>query len=83
MYDQPIVGCPLFFTEPRPAHNKIYDKIFSSNRSNQNNEDNKVNDDATEDDIVRKEESVATDHCLELLIAESRKPFVYDNNIEL
>ncbi len=42
-----------------------------------------MNDDATEDDIVRKEESVATDHCLELLIAESRKPFVYDNNIEL
>lgn len=93
--EAPAAGCSILFTEPRPAHDKIRARIFGaraedssavSTLSDGSRKADRVTaslEDAYVDNALGGQNEGASEPYFDALVAEVKKPFVYDSSNEV
>ncbi len=80
LYSEPPTGCTLVFTEPRPAHLRIKERILASAGFSVKQNDQELTKSVG---VKDRETSELSDHFISQLTAEARRPFAYDVSNEV
>lgn len=94
LYERPSPECTLIFTEPKPAHGKVKERLFKlHNLTNSRGEANEgklsgrasmgPDDDDNSLSVGRAAVVSESDVYLEQLITEVKKPFMYDAAVDV